>query len=198
MFVMNQASSESTRPKATIYQSVLNFCTFNYSPIHVWDCMLSFLRFYWRICSWSIQLPSWPGNSNCSLWLKKQPQFPKAQGFIFFLSEYFSLESGSTWAHILLESGFCLFACFWFVLLWYFTCTIGTALAINDKKSGIIPVSQGKIFISLEKYSEHISRVSWDSPRRTPADLCLMMQKLHSFEAGFAAKWPQEATRFTQ
>lgn len=34
----------------------------------------------------------------------KQPQFSKAQGFLFSLSEYFSLETGSTQAHILLES----------------------------------------------------------------------------------------------
>lgn len=127
----------------------------------------------------------------------KRLQFPKAQQFVFFLSEYFSSEAGSTWAHILFESGV-IFVCFWFNLLWYFICTICTALINHNKKSGIIPICQGRIFISLEKYSEQIPGVSWGSPGRTPAALCLMLQMHHSQKAGFAAEWPHEPTRFAQ
>lgn len=90
---------------------------------------------------------------------------------------------------------FCLFLICFTVIFYHI---IGTALTVHDKKSVIIPVSQGRLFISLEKYSEQISSVSWDSPDRTPVALCLMVQRQCSLKAGFGAKCSQKATRFAQ
>lgn len=52
---------------------------------------------------------------------------------------------------------FCLFLICFTVIFYHI---IGTAPTVHDKKSVIIPVSQWRLFLSLEKYSEQIPRVS--------------------------------------